>query len=127
MSSTEASSAELPSHQLDISRDVLYGITQLALEQVEGIKLVTPPVRMGEFLTGRRAKGMTIERDAEVLRIDLNVHVLYGLAIPKVVQEAQTAVRQAVASMTGLQVDAVRVTVDAIDIPEELMRGASKG
>lgn len=104
-------------HDVDISQDVLYGIAQLALDGVEGITPVAPPARVGEILTGRRAKGIRIERAGDALSIDLNVHVLYGLAIPKVAKEAQKAVREAVASMTGLRVETVNVTVDAVDLP----------
>ena len=108
---------------LDISQDVLYGIAQLALEQVEGLTPAAPPVRMGEILTGRRAKGIRIDRSGEAVRVALNVRVTYGLEVPKVASKAQRAVRESVASMTGLNVSSVDVTVEAIDLPEELARG----
>ena len=108
---------------LDISQDVLYGIAQLALERVEGLTPASPPVRMGEILTGRRAKGIRLERVDETVRVALNVRVTYGLEIPKVAAAAQRAVRESVASMTGLNVASVDVTVEAIDLPEELARG----
>lgn len=114
---------DLTSRDLDISQDVLYGIAQLALEQVEGLTPASPPVRMGEILTGRRAKGIRLERDEETVRVALNVRVTYGLEIPKVAAAAQRAVRESVASMTGLDVASVDVTVEAIDLPEELARG----
>ena len=47
---------------LDISPDVLYGIAQLAIEQLDGIRPIQPSVRVGEILTRRRAKGIAIER-----------------------------------------------------------------
>lgn len=108
---------------LDISPDVLYGIAQLALDQVEGLSAVAPPVRVGEFLTGRRAKGIRIERDGDRVDIELNVTVKYGLRIPEVAARVQDAVREAVGSMTGLTVRSVRVNVDGIDLPEEAERG----
>lgn len=104
--------------QLDISQDVLYGIAQLATEGVAGLSSASPPAGMGELLTGRRAKGITITRDDDALKIDLHVRVRYGLEIPKVAAEVQRAVREAVASMTGMTVLSVDVTVDAIDLPE---------
>lgn len=108
---------------LDISGDVLYGIAQLALDGVEGVSATTPPLRVGEFLTGRRAKGIRVEREGERVRIGLTVSVLYGLKIPEVAAEVQRVVREAVASMTGLEVAAVTITVEAVDPPEELARG----
>ena len=114
---------ELAKTDVDISQDVLYGIAQLALEQVEGLTPTTPPLRMGEILTGRRAKGIRIERSDNAVKVALNVRVTYGLEVPKVAGAAQRAVRESVASMTGLSVTSVDVTVEAIDLPEELARG----
>ena len=104
---------------LELSSDVLFGIAQLALDQVEGIRTVAPPTRVGEFLTGRRAKGIVIDREGDDLTIQLNVSMTYGLQVPKVAKAAQRAVREAVASMTGLSVRSVDVHVEAIDLPAE--------
>lgn len=103
---------------LELSSDVLFGIAQLALEQVEGVRTVTPPTRVGEFLTGRRAKGIVIERVGDLIDVQLNVSVTYGLRVPEVAKAAQKAVRDAVGSMTGLEVRSVQVQVEAIDLPE---------
>ena len=108
---------------LDISPDVLFGIAQLALDQVEGMAAVAPPVRVGEFLTGRRAKGIRIEREGDAVDIELNVTVEYGLRIPETARRVQAVVREAIGSMTGLRVRSVCVNVDAVDLPEELARG----
>lgn len=105
--------------ELELSSDVLYGIAQLALDQVDGIRTVAPPTRVGEFLTGRRAKGIAIERIGDDLTIHLNVSVTYGLRVPKVAKAAQRAVREAVASMTGLSVRSVDVRVETIDLPAD--------
>ncbi|MEX2542593.1 MAG: Asp23/Gls24 family envelope stress response protein [Trueperaceae bacterium] len=108
---------------LAISPDVLYGIAQLALEDIEGLTPATPPARVGEILSGRRAKGIRVERAGDVVRVMLNVSVTYGKPIPEVAVRAQKAVREAVASMTGLEVETVEVHVDAIDLPAELPGG----
>jgi len=112
-----------PNSDLDISQDVLFGIAQLALDKVEGMTPTTPPVRMGEILTGRRAKGIQVERKEDAVRIFLSVRVTYGFPIPDLAKEAQGAVREAVSSMTGLEVDTVDVSVEAVDVPETLSRG----
>lgn len=111
----------------ELGGDVLFGIAQLALEQVNGLTPLAPPARVGEFLTGRRAKGIRIEREEDVVDIDLNVTVRYGLEIPKIAARAQTVVREAVTSMTGLRVRAVRVTVVGVDLPPEGEAEASRG
>ncbi len=105
--------------ELELSPDALYGIAQLALDGVEGVRTVTPPTRVGEFLTGRRAKGILIEREEDAVSISLNVSITYGLRVPEVARAAQLAVREAVGSMTGLQVRSVDVHVEGIDLPDE--------
>lgn len=129
-SSKSAFSENTAPVELDISQDVLYGIAQLATEGVAGLTSASPPARMGELLTGRRAKGIAITREEGGLIIDLHVRVRYGLAIPKVAAEVQRAVREAVASMTGLTVRSVNVTVDAVDLPpqtDDAQTGAARG
>jgi uncharacterized alkaline shock family protein YloU len=103
--------------ELDISQDALYGIAQLALDTVDGVKPMAS-LRIGEILSGRRARGIRVERSGDSVAIDLHVRVLYGLEIPWVAREAQRAVREAVTSMTGLKVRSVDVTVEAVDVPE---------
>ncbi|HZJ10407.1 MAG TPA: Asp23/Gls24 family envelope stress response protein [Trueperaceae bacterium] len=106
------------SDDLDISPDVLYGIAQLAIDQLEGVRPIQPAVRVGEILTGRRAKGIAIERDGAEVWVALTVAVDYGVEIPKVAKAAQRSVREAVASMTGLAVRSVDVNVEAVDLGE---------
>lgn len=100
----------------ELSDDVLYGIAQLALETIDGIRLLSPPARVGELLTGRRTKGIRVERTDSGVRVQLNVRVQYGVVIPEVAQAAQSAVRDAMHSMTGLNVDHVNLTVVGIDV-----------
>lgn len=109
--------------ELVISQDVLFGITQLALEGVDGLSPTTPALRMGEILTGRRAKGIRIERNGDAVAIDLSVSATYGLAIPKLAQEAQRVIRESVGSMTGLTVESVNVIIESIDLPENMDNG----
>ncbi|NLG09332.1 MAG: Asp23/Gls24 family envelope stress response protein [Deinococcales bacterium] len=109
---------------LAISPDVLYGIVQLALEEVDGVRPIQPPARVGEFLGGRRGRGIVVERDGGEVWVDLTLAVAYGKVIPKVAHAAQKAVREAVASMTGLTVKSVNVAVEDVELPEEeLPRG----
>lgn len=106
------------SEDLDISPDVLYGIAQLALDRLEGVRPIQPAVRVGEILTGRRAKGIAIERDGADVSFALTVAVDYGVEIPKVAKAAQRAVREAVGSMTGLGVKTVDVNVEVVELNE---------
>jgi uncharacterized alkaline shock family protein YloU len=102
---------------LELSQDVLYGIAQLALEGISGVRTIAPPTRVGEFLTGRRAKGIQIERNEDGVDIAITVAMTYGERIPDVARTVQRSVREAVGSMTGLVVRTVDVHVEAIDVP----------
>ncbi|MBX3144254.1 MAG: Asp23/Gls24 family envelope stress response protein [Trueperaceae bacterium] len=108
---------------LAISSDVLYGIAQLALDKVEGVRAMQSPNRMGEILSGKRARGISIEREGELVYVDLTVSVTYGVEIPKAAAAAQKAVRDAVVAMTGLSVASVNVTVETITMPESEQGG----
>lgn len=105
--------------ELAISPDVLYGIVQLALEDVEGVRPIQPPARVGEFLGGRRSRGIAVERDGSEVWVELTLAVAYGKVIPKVAVAAQRAVREAVSSMTGLAVRSVNVAVEDVELAEE--------
>jgi uncharacterized alkaline shock family protein YloU len=113
------------SEVLEISPDldVHFGIAQRALDQVDDIVAIAPLPRVGEFLTGRRAKGIAIERSSDEASARLNVRVGYGERIPELALAAQRVMRDAVASMTVLAVVKVHVPVDSIDLPEDLHRG----
>src|SRR5690554_2047764 len=105
--------------ELAISADVLYGIVQLALEDVDGVRPIQPPARVGEFRGGRRSRGITVEREGDEVWVDLTLAVTYGKVIPKVAVAAQRAVREAVTSMTGLQVPSVNVAVEDVELADE--------
>ena len=105
--------------ELAISADVLYGIVQLALEDVDGVRPIQPPARVGEFLGGRRSRGITVEREGDEVWVDLTLAVTYGKVIPKVAVAAQRAVREAVTSMTGLQVPSVTVAGEDVELADE--------
>lgn len=112
------------SPDLAISADVLFGIAQLALEDVEGVRPIQPPARVGEILGGRRSRGIAIERDGNEVWVDLTLAVIYGKVIPEVARAAQRSVRDAVASMTGLDVRSVNVAVESVELQEDdLTRG----
>src|SRR5690606_29703839 len=106
------------STDLAIAPDVLVGIAQLALESIEGVRPVQPAPRVGEIFSGKRPRGIAIERDAGGVWVDLTVAVDYGVEIPKVSAAVQKAARESVASMTGLTVKSVNVYVEAVDLGE---------
>lgn len=105
--------------EIDINKDVLIGIAGIALEGVRGVTSVTPPVKVGEVLAGKRLKGINVNRDGNNLTVDLSVNVDYGLEIPTVAREVQRTVAENIEVMTSLNVRAVNVTIQGIVLPIE--------
>jgi len=73
-------------------------------------------------IIGKRAKdkGIRIEKEnEELLTIDLTVVLEFGVRIPDICVELQSAVKDAVETMTGQQVYAVNIVVQGIRHPEE--------
>jgi uncharacterized alkaline shock family protein YloU len=103
--------------EVDINKDVLTGIASIALEGVQGVVPVTPPMQIGEFFTGKRLKGINVTRDAQSVTVDLTVNVDFGRAIPDIAKEVQRAVTENIEVMTGLTVNAVNVTVQGVVVP----------
>ncbi len=100
--------------EVDINKDVLTGIASIALEGVQGVVPVAPPMQIGEFFSGKRLKGIGVTRDAGSVTVDLVVNIDYGRVIPDVAKEVQRAVTENIEVMTGLSVHAVNVTVQGV-------------
>ena len=105
--------------EVNISKDVLVGIANIALEGVRGATAVNPPVNVGEVLSGKRPKDININRSGADVTVDVSVNVDYGKVIPEVAKEVQRAVAENIEVMTGLSVKAVNVTVQSIVLPGE--------
>ena len=103
---------------LNISEDVIGVIAGLAASEVEGIA----GMQVG-FVDGinqifgsnkKYTKGVKIELNGKKVTIDIFVNVKYGVRIPDVAWAAQTAVKNSVENMTGLEVEAVNINVQDI-------------
>lgn len=110
---------------LNISEDVIGIIAGLAASEVEGIAGMTLGFVDGinQILGSSKkySRGVKIELDGKKVTVDIFVNVKYGVRIPDVAWAAQTAVKNAVETMTGLDVAAVNINVQGIifDKPEE--------
>jgi uncharacterized alkaline shock family protein YloU len=117
---------ETNSLEVEISRDVLVGISSIALEGIRGVTPVTPPVNVGEILAGKRLKGINVTRDPAGVTVDISVNIDYGLVIPDLAKKVQRIVAENVEVMTGLSVKAVNVTVQSVVLPaSEILESAN--
>ena len=93
---------------IHISEDVLASIAAGAVTEVEGISgLMNLAKKSG-------ARGVRLTLDDDGAAVDLYVMIRYGYAIPEVAEKIQTAVSNAIESMTGFPVKAVNVHVGGV-------------
>ncbi len=108
---------------LNISEDVIGIIAGLAASEVEGIAGMTLGFVDGinQILGSSKkySKGVKIELNGKKVTVDIFVNVKYGVRIPDVAWAAQTAVKNAVENMTGLEVAAVNINVQGITFDKE--------
>ncbi len=106
---------------IHISEEVLASIAAAAALEVEGVSALAANLgRDIAELLGKKnlAKGVHVHMDEEKVTVDLSVLLASGHTIPEMGRAVQDSVRNAVESMTGLEVAAVNVTVAGITFPQ---------
>lgn len=98
---------------IHISEEVLAAISAAAALEVEGVSSLTNPSKKNA------AKGIHIKLEDEKVVVSLSVLIAYGHTIPEVGKAVQEAVKNAVESMSDLEVAAVNVNVSGIVFPQE--------
>ncbi len=102
-----------------ISDEVVATIASVAAKGIEGVYGMTNTITGGfaEFL-GRKSpsKGVKVQITDGKVRIDMSISVEYGVKIPDVAWEIQDKVENEVEAMTGLDVEAVNVSVDGVNM-----------
>jgi len=100
--------------KVEIAPEVIEVIAGIAASEVEGIAQMR-----GNFAAGvveklgkkNHGKGVKVELSEESFKIDIYCMVKFGLSIPKVAQEVQDNIRQALMNMTALEADEVNIHV----------------
>jgi uncharacterized alkaline shock family protein YloU len=97
-----------------IANEVIEVIAGLAATEVRGVAGMSGGVAGGiAELLGRKnlAKGVKVEVGQKQCAVDLSIVAEYGVRIPEVAAQIQQNVKQAIESMTGLEVIEVNVSV----------------
>lgn len=108
--------------KIKIESDVVAMIAGLAAADTEGIASMSGGITEGlaKRVSGKNVtKGVRVEMGETETAIDLRVIVKYGFKIHEVAQNLQQNVKDAVESMTGLQVVEVNVHVEGVEIHKE--------
>ena len=102
-----------------ISEEVLAGISAAAALEIEGVSGLTANLGsdIAELLCKKSlAKGVSVKTEDDKVVVTLSILMAYGHTIPEVGKAVQEAVKNAVESMTGLEVSAVNVNVAGISL-----------
>ena len=105
---------------IHISEEVLAGIPAAAALEVEGVSGLAANLGsdIAELLGKKNlAKGVRVQMEDEKVTVDLSILMAYGHTIPEVGRAVQDGVKNAVESMTGLEIAAVNVNVGGITFP----------
>lgn len=103
-----------------ISEEVLAAIAAAATLEVEGVSGLAANLGsdIAELLGKKNlAKGVRIKMEEDKVEAELAVLMNYGHTIPEVGKAIQDGVKNAIESMTGLEVAAVNVNVGGITFP----------
>lgn len=104
--------------QINIHDNVISIIAHETAKRVPGVVELQGTLADGlAGMIGKKPKdkGIRIEKEnEELLTIDLTVVLEYGVCIPEICVQLQSAVKEAVENMTGKQIFAVNVVVQGI-------------
>ena len=105
--------------EVQIADEVIAIISGLAAVEVEGVNVSNELISM--LGMNNLSKGVKVEVTPESVAIDLALEMKYGYSIPKVSEQVQERVKNAIESMTGLTVERVdvRIVGVAVDKPQK--------
>ena len=112
---------------IHISEEVLAAISAAAALEVEGVSCLAANLGsdIAELLGKKNlAKGVRVKLEEDKVVVELSVLMEYGSTIPELCHAVQEGVKNAVESMTGLEVSAVNVNVGGVTFPP---KGQSRG
>ena len=102
---------------IHISEEVLAAIAAAATLEVEGVNALSANLGsdLAELLGKKHlTKGIQVTMEEEKVKVELSILMEYGHTIPEVGKAVQDNVKNAIESMTGLEVATVNVAVGGI-------------
>ncbi len=104
---------------ISIADGVVASIAGIAALEVDGVSKLTGNISrelVSKLGKKNLANGVKVEIIDGVVSADISVEINYGSAIKKVSEEIQSKVKQAIETMTGLNVSVVNVVVSGIKL-----------
>ena len=97
---------------VQIAGEVIAIIAGLAATEVDGVSRLAGS--LSNELASRLGKGVKVELLPGEVKVDLAIDVLYEYSIPTVTTQVQDKVKQAIETMTGLNVTKVNIRVAGV-------------
>ncbi|MDT8862528.1 Asp23/Gls24 family envelope stress response protein [Alkalihalobacillus sp. MEB130] len=113
--------------KVEISPEVIEVIAGIAASEVDGVATMR-----GNFATGvaerlgrkNHGKGVKVELAEDGITVDVSVVITYGVAVPEVANLIQQNIKQALQTMTAIELQAINVHVvgvqfESTELPEQ--------
>jgi len=101
-----------------ISEEVLAVIAADAANEVDGVAGFNGNLAL-QIMGKNQKKGIRILMGDDAVVLELDVLIKYGYTIPDVARKVQDVVMSAVEATSGLNVEAINVTVSGVVFPKE--------
>jgi uncharacterized alkaline shock family protein YloU len=105
-----------------IADDVVGTIASIAAAEISGVNGLNGGIAgdLAEMFGKKNlTRGVKVNIEERAVFIDLNIIVDFGIKIPEVSWQIQESVKNAVESMTGLDVKEVNIHVTGVNLPKE--------
>ena len=103
--------------EIRISNDVVATIAGIAAAEVPGVAAMSGGI---SNILGRKqlTRGIKVEINNGRVTVDIALIIEYGAVIPDVAAALQSSVKNSIMTMTGLEVEAVNVSVQGVSLPD---------
>lgn len=109
--------------QIQISDEVIAIIAGTAAAETEGVTIATSNVGAVKGFFGKKnnqSKGVKVTVEDTNVLVDIDITVKFGINIKKACEDVQLKIKNAVETMTGLNVIGVNVVVSEVAIEKEV-------
>lgn len=107
---------------IQIADEVIAIIAGLAATEVEGVAKMygnIPNELVSKLGMKNLSKGVKVYVTPENVKVDLSLELKYGYSVMDVSKKVQEKVKQAIETMTGLEVSEIRVRIAGVAINKE--------
>ena len=105
--------------EVRIADEVVAIIAGLAATEVEGVSSMAGNITkelVSKLGMKNLSKGIKVDVQGNVVRVDVALHICFGYAIPEVSEKVQERVKSAIENMTGLEVSNINIRIAGVNL-----------